>query len=81
MRTIATEFHESVKVKFELAHKSLPQLTIQPALSSFNHSGGFCGLWDEDPDRDFFVLNKNGAKRFLVGDNDEDIQLITEFWK
>lgn len=79
IRTIAPLLNETVKVKFQLAQKSIPRLIIQPSQSSFKNSGGLCGFWDDDINKEFFVLDENGSKQFL--DIENNYELIKDFWK
>lgn len=72
-----------MKVKFQLGYKSIPRLTIEPAKSNENKTAGICGVWDGSQDREFFVLDKNGAKIYL-DTTSEDVQFIDsikDFWR
>lgn len=69
-------------MKFQLGFQSLPRLTIQPSPSSKGNTGGICGFWDEDETKEFFVLDPNGAKKFLDSSSDDKfVSSIRDFWR
>lgn len=54
----------------------MPSIAISPSRSSFENTGGLCGLWDKSPARDLFVMDKNGVDQFT-----NDIGLLEKYWK
>lgn len=72
-------FENSVKVKFQLGTRSLPRLIIEPAKSSYENTGGLCGMWDNNRSTELYILDQDGVEEYLPNFN--DVQLARDFWK
>lgn len=78
---ISGNFNDSVKVKIQLSTRQLPSLIIKPSRSSFNNTGGLCGMWDGNENRELFVFDKNGIERFLPNNATDTVTSARDFWK
>ncbi|RNA24022.1 von Willebrand factor D and EGF domain-containing -like [Brachionus plicatilis] len=76
IRTVERYFSESVKVKFQINKLSMPTLKISPSQSSYQNTGGICGMWDNNKNQELYVLDKNGIIQFT-----SDVTLARDFWK
>ena len=78
MRTVESSFKESVKVKFNLANRQMPLLSVRVPRSSFNNTGGLCGRWDGNQQRDLYHLDQDGNEEFFQLN---DLDKAKDFWK
>ncbi|RNA13528.1 von Willebrand factor D and EGF domain-containing [Brachionus plicatilis] len=79
IRTVENHFEDSVLVKFQLANQALPILSIQAPNSTYQSTGGLCGRWDGNGNRntDLYVLDRHGLESFVSPSN---LSLIKDFW-
>lgn len=54
----------------------MPTLKISPSESSYQNTGGICGMWDNNKNQELYVLDKNGIIQFT-----SDVSLARDFWK
>ncbi len=54
-------------------------MIITPSKSSFNNTGGLCGLWDNNSNNELYIMNKDGLNEF-VHDYQSDLNIVKEFW-
>lgn len=73
------DFEDSVKIKFKLASRTMPTLEIKPSLSSYENTGGLCGMWDDDRRKELYVLDEDGVEKYLPNLN--DVEVAREFWR
>lgn len=78
IRTVEKHFEESVKMTFKLATRTMPTLNIAPSKSSFENTGGLCGLWDGSRAQELFVIDADGVEEFFSFGN---VPLARDFWK
>ena len=67
---------DSVKLKVEVGPLSMPRMSITPAINSFKFTGGLCGLWNNDTQKDLYVIDNNGNQKFGVSVED-----AKDFWR
>ena len=79
LRTVEKHFEDTVKVKVRLATRTLPVLGISPSKSSYENTGGLCGMWNNDRKNELFVLDRDGVEHYLP--NLRDVSLARDFWK
>ena len=79
LRTVEKHFEDSVKVKIRLATRSMPVLNISPSKSSYENTGGLCGMWDNNRQTELFVLDQDGIEEYLPRLN--DVRLARDFWR
>ena len=65
-------------VEVQFAHQNMPVITVTPAITSFDHTGGLCGWWNNNTDKELYVLDKEG---FPVYQDLKDLDRFDEFWK
>ncbi len=66
-------------MKIIKSNRNLPNVIITPSKSSFNNTGGLCGLWDNNSNNELYILNKDGLKQF-VHSNQSDLDMVKKFW-
>jgi hypothetical protein len=66
-------------VKVQLGFKQIPDVTVQASKSSYSNTGGLCGMWDGDQNKELYVLDKNGIEHYLPAQSNVDV--LAEFWK
>ncbi len=54
----------------------MPRMSITPAINSFKYTGGLCGLWNNDTQKDLYVIDNNGDQKFGVSVED-----AKNFWR
>ena len=54
----------------------MPSLEISPSVSSFENTGGLCGLWDNYKGNDLYILNKDGVDEVTTS-----LSAVEEYWK
>ena len=57
----------------------MPVLSLSPSASSFKNTGGLCGMWDNDKNKELFVLDIDGVEEYLPNLN--NVELARDFWK
>ncbi len=67
---------DSIRVKISVKPFVLSVIEVSPSSNSFNRTGGICGLWDNNSNRELYVIDDNGIEIFK---NEED--LASMFWK
>lgn len=61
----------------------MPDLRVQASKSSYKNSGGLCGMWDGigQLNRELYVLDKDGAIQYLPNLDNNNFNILAEFWK
>lgn len=50
-------------------------------MSSFENTGGLCGMWDNKRDKELFILDIDGVEDYLQGFSQNSVQMARDFWK
>jgi len=77
-RTVEKECNDYTQIKVMVGNKVMPQIKIKPSKSSFNRTGGLCGLWDNSQAKELYVMDKDGSDLFLTN---WDTNKAREFWR
>lgn len=72
-------FEDSVKVKFQLANRQMPRLIIEPSMSSYENTGGLCGMWDGSQSTELYIMDQDGVEEYLP--NAQNVEIARDFWK
>lgn len=80
VRTIEEYFEDNLKVRIQISNQNMPDLIVTPSKASFNNTGGLCGMWDSNSQRELYVLDKDGNEEYLTNTNETLIK-IKEFWQ
>ena len=63
-------------VRVQFSKKSITDIRVVPSASSFNNTGGLCGLWDGNKSNDLYVLDRDGLNQFNA-----NLGSIESYWK
>ena len=67
---------DSIKLKVDVGPLSMPRILLTPAVNSYKNTGGLCGMWNDDPSRDLYILNDMGDQQYT-----NDVNLVKDFWR
>lgn len=70
-----------MKVRVQMADRHIVDVRVEAPDSSFNNTGGLCGKWDNDSNRELFILDQDGVEHYIDHNASENVQLIGDFWK
>ncbi len=54
----------------------MPSIYVTPSENSYKNTGGLCGMWNNDRNRDLYVLDDNGVEKYGASVNE-----IKDFWR
>lgn len=77
LRTFDERFpNDEVKIKVEVGPLSMPRILVTPSSNSFRNTGGLCGMWNKDANKDLYVLDNNGFQKYGIS-----VQEAKDFWR
>ena len=66
----------SIKLEVKVGSLSMPSILLTPAINSYKKTGGLCGMWNNNPWQDLYILNELGKPEYT-----NDIDLVKDFWR
>ena len=53
-------------MRVKVRNRIMPDITVSPAMSAFNKTGGLCGRWDNAKNTELYIMNKDGNEEFIT---------------
>ena len=54
----------------------MPRIYVTPSQNSYKKTGGLCGMWNDDKNKDLYILDDQGNEKFGAS-----VAEVKDFWR